>query len=120
MATATMIGWRCTRRASRPKNPSSLAGAAGVILRPHMPSSAGTSVSPAASATSTVAMPPIASEVNVGSPNANSPASDAMTIIAEKLIVRPAVPIVRATAVARSASGSAPRSSRNRLTISRL
>ena len=96
-----------------------LRGAAGVILRPHAASSAGTRVRPAASATSTVAMPPMASEVNVGSPKANRPASDAMTVSAEKVIVRPAVPIVR---IDRGVSTSAPaaRSSRNRLTISRL
>jgi hypothetical protein len=103
-----------------PEEPVVAAGRSGCDLAPPHADSAGTKLSPTASATNTVAMPPIASEVNVGSPNANSPASEAITITAEKLIVRPAVPTVRATATPSSPSGSAPRSSRNRLTISRL
>ena len=61
-------------------------------------------------------MPPTASEVNVDSPNANRPASAAMTVIAENTRVRPAVVTVRSTAVGTSVPSA--RSSRNRLTMS--
>ena len=71
-----------------------------------------------ASATSTVAIPPIATEVKVGSPKASSPDSAAATVSAEKVTVRPAVAAVNSTAAGTSAP--AARASRNRLTISRL
>jgi hypothetical protein len=116
---AASHGRACTRRASRPKNPSSVIGRrAGLSLVPHIASSAGIRVSAAASATSTVAIPPTATEVNVGSPNANRPASAAATVSAEKVMVRPAVASVRATAAVMPCP--AARASRNRLTISRL
>jgi hypothetical protein len=75
-------------------------------------------LSAAANATSTVAIPPRATEVNVGSLNAKSPASAAPTVSAEKTTVRPAVTSVCSTAVAMSTPVA--RSSRNRLTMSRL
>ena len=54
----------------------------------------------------------------MGSLNTNSPASEAITVSAEKVMVRPAAPTERATAAGTSCP--APRSSRKRFTISRL
>jgi len=67
---------------------------------------------------STVTMPPAASEVKSGSPKTNRPASEAMTVNAENVTVRPAAAALRAAASAGAAP--MPRSSRNRLTMSRL
>jgi hypothetical protein len=87
-------------------------------LGPQAASSAGISVSAAAIAISTVAMPAIATEVKVGSSKKNSPDSAVATVSAEKVTVRPAVAPVCSTASATLAPVA--RASRNRLTISRL
>jgi len=64
-----------------------------------------------------VAIPLMATEVNVGSPKANSPDSAVATVSAEKVTVRPAVAPVCSTAAVISRPSA--RASRNRLTMSR-
>ena len=89
-----------------------------LILRPQAASSAGMRVSPASSASRVVAMPPTASEVNVGSPNANKTGERGDDGQRGEGDRAPGGGDGRSTAS--GTSGPAPRSSRNRLTISRL
>ena len=115
--TATGHGRRCTAAASREKKPWSGGTTRPPRIRPPATaSSAGTIVSAASSATRTTATPAAPIARKVGSSKTNRADRQAVTVSAEKAIVRPAVAAVRSTAA--GTGKPAARSSRNRLTMS--
>jgi hypothetical protein len=115
--TTTGTARRWITRERRAKAPCAADGADGPMRWPNRASSAGSRVRAAAMQAITTAMPATASRRMPATSNTSRPVSATATVQAENTTVRPAVATVRRTAA--GTSSPAPRSSRNRLSISR-